>query len=62
MRIDLRRRNTFMPEHFLYGAQIGAAFNQVGCKRMPEGMRANRFLNSGEHSQIFDHQKDINPA
>ena len=30
--------NAFMPQHFLHGPQVGAAFYQVRSKGMPEGM------------------------
>jgi hypothetical protein len=44
--IDLCSGNTFMAQHFLYGAQVGTAFNQMGGKRMPERMRADSFPQS----------------
>ena len=45
MGIDLRRRNIGMSEQFLDDAQIGAAFEQMRCKRMPEGMGGDPFFN-----------------
>ena len=47
MRVDLRRRNTFMAQHFLYGAQVGAAFYQVRGKTMAKSMRAYVFVYTG---------------
>ena len=38
MRIVLRGRDVFMPQHFLHMPQVGAAIQQVGCERMPEGV------------------------
>jgi hypothetical protein len=45
--IDLCGGNTFMAQHFLHGAQVGAAFYQMGGKRMPESMRTDSFFNPG---------------
>src|SRR4051812_32675032 len=39
VRINLRCRNVRMAEHFLHGAQIGAAFQKMRCERMTKRMR-----------------------
>ena len=54
--------NAFVAQHFLYSSEIGAAFDEMGCKRMPQRMRADHFLYPGELCQLFDHHKNINPA
>ena len=47
MRINLRRRNVGMPEHFLDDAQIGAVAEQMRGKTMPQQVRINICLQSG---------------
>src|SRR5256885_1826578 len=47
MRVDLRRRNVGMPEHFLDGAQIGAAFEQMRRERMAKRMRRHHLGDPG---------------
>lgn len=32
VQVNLRRGNRFVPEHFLYGSQIGASFEQMSGK------------------------------
>ncbi len=44
VRVYLGSSNTLMAQHFLYGAQVGAAFHQVSGEGMPERMRANGFF------------------
>jgi hypothetical protein len=41
MRINLRGFNGAMSEHFLHGAQVGTAFEQVRGKGMAKRMRTN---------------------
>ncbi len=40
MRINLRGADIGVPQHGLNAAQIGAAFQQMGGKRMPQYVRA----------------------
>ncbi len=42
--VYLSRRNIHMTEHYLHGSQIGAAFKQMGCKRMPQTVGRNFFM------------------
>ena len=44
MRIDLRGRQARMAEHLLHAAQIGAAFDQVGRKRVTHIVRRKRLV------------------
>ena len=37
--VNLGGGNAFMPEHFLYGPEVGAAFYQVCGKGMTKSMR-----------------------
>ena len=39
MRIDLRRSNTGMSQHFLYRTQIAGALQHMGCERMTQLVR-----------------------
>lgn len=39
VRVDLGCGDAFMPEHFLHGPQICAAFYQVSGEGVTEGMR-----------------------
>lgn len=41
MRIDLGGRNAFMSQHFLYGTEVGAPFDQMCGERVPERVRGN---------------------
>ena len=43
MGIDLSGHDRLMPEHFLYGPQVGTGFDHVCRKRVPEGMRTDLF-------------------
>jgi hypothetical protein len=38
MSIDFGCSDALVSQHFLHGTQVGAAFNEVGCKRMPEAV------------------------
>ena len=56
MGIYLGGRNIDMTEHYLHGSQVGAAFQQVGCKRMSQAVGGNFFIQmclSGVSSQQF---------
>ena len=46
MHIDFCRCDALMSEHFLYGAQIGAALEKMRGKGMTEGVRTDDFLYS----------------
>ncbi len=41
MRVNLRRGNVRVPEHFLYDPQIGSVPEQMRRKTVPEQMRVN---------------------
>ena len=40
-RVDLRRRDRRVAEHFLDCAEVGASGQEMGGEAMPQGMRAN---------------------
>lgn len=44
MGIYLSRRYIHMTEHYLHGSQVGATFQQMGCKRMPQAVGRNFFM------------------
>jgi hypothetical protein len=54
--------NTFMAQHLLHCAQVGARFHKVRCKRMTKSMRTNIFGNTCFIGQRFDKQKHRLPA
>ena len=54
MYIDLRCGYTFMPEHLLYGSEIGAPLKQVCGKGMPQCVWRDGFSNPGHCSQLPD--------
>lgn len=39
--VDFGCSNRFVSQHALDGTQVGSAFQQVGCKGMAEGVRAD---------------------
>ena len=45
MRVDLRRRNIRMAEHYLNRPKIRTTFEQMRRKRMPEHVRRNDLCN-----------------
>lgn len=47
MRIDLRRRNVGVTEHFLDDAQIGAVPQQMRREAVPQKVRVNVLFQSG---------------
>src|SRR6266478_6037985 len=62
MSIDFSSGNAFMSQHFLYGPQVSAAFNQMCGKRMAESMWRNGFLNTCFLYKIFNNVKDHYPG
>jgi hypothetical protein len=44
--VNLGRPDIAMPEQRLYTAQIGASFQEVCCKRVPQHMRAEILKNA----------------
>jgi len=48
MRVNFRSSDAFMAQHFLYGAQICPALNQMGCKWMPKSVWAYGFVCAGK--------------
>src|SRR5689334_15251930 len=56
--IDLCSGNAFMPQHLLDGSQVGAAFYQVGGKRMTKSMWRDILADTGLLHQILQKEKD----
>ena len=55
MRIDLCRRDIGVAEQGLHGAQIRAAFQQMGGKGVAQHMRADPIRrDAGSHGQALD--------
>jgi len=53
VRVNLRRRNIGVAEHFLDDAQVSAVSKQVRRETVPEKMGINVFLQSGVPSMFF---------
>ena len=47
MRINLRSGDGFVAEHYLDGAEIGAAFYEMGGKTVAESVGGDGFFYSG---------------
>ena len=60
--IDLGGGNAFVAEHFLNGAEVGAAFNEVGGEGMAEGMRGDVLGDPGLLYEVFEQQEDHHAA
>ena len=54
MGINLGRTDTFMSQHALNGAEIGASFQQVGGERMAESMWTDILGEPDGFAQHFD--------
>src|SRR5208283_3057010 len=56
MSIYLRGRNIAVAEHLLHRAQIGAAFQQMGCEAVPQRMRTDprqSWIERGPSFEVF---------
>ena len=58
VRVNLRRGNICVPQHFLDDAQVSAVAEQVRRETVPEKMRINIFLQSGVPSMFFHNLPD----
>src|SRR4029077_15614778 len=54
VRVDLRRRDVGVPEHHLYGAQIGTVFQQMRGEGVPEHVRRDAAGEAGLASVLRD--------
>ena len=54
MGVDLRRRNIGVAEHRLQGAQIGAAFEQMGSEGMAQRMGCHALFDAGSEGVIVN--------
>lgn len=57
MGVDLGGSDAFVSQHFLDGAQVGATFDEVRGKTVPEGVRADVFLEPYTLDLFFDDEK-----
>jgi hypothetical protein len=58
VRVNLRRGNICVPEHFLDDAQVSAVSEQMRRETVPEKMRINIFLQSGAPGMFFHNLPD----
>src|SRR5436190_1369021 len=54
VRVNLRRRQVGVAEHHLNRAQVGAAFEQMRRKRVPQGVRAESAGQSGRRAVTLE--------
>src|SRR2546423_14152333 len=54
VRVDLRRGDVGVAEHHLHGAQIGAMFEQMRGKRMPQHVRRDVRGDAGVAGMLDD--------
>lgn len=57
MGVDLGGGDAFVSQHFLDGTQVGTTFDKVGGKTVPEGVRADVFLEPDTLNLFFDDEK-----
>ena len=50
--------DAFVAEHFLYCAQVGTSFHQVGGEGVPEGMWTDGLGNSRNFDSLLDHHEN----
>ena len=60
--VDFCSEDTFVAEHFLDYAEVGAVFYQMGGEGVAEGVWGDVFVNAGKHGAVFHHVKDGNAA
>ena len=58
MGIDLGGPDTLMSQHFLDGPQVSPSLQQMGCERVPEGVRTDDLLDAGQFRLHFDDVED----
>ena len=58
MCVDFRRSDGFVPEHRLDGPQVGPSFQQVGGKRMTEGVRTDGAVDARRFGILPDVAED----
>ena len=56
--IDFRRRDALVPQHHLYGSQVGAALQQVGGKGVAEGVWTDLLGDAGAQGVDFQVVED----
>ena len=60
--VDFGGGDGFVAEHFLDGAEVGTAFDEVGGEGVTESMGGDGFFDAGFFGELFDEHKDINPG
>jgi hypothetical protein len=58
MGIDFRRYDTRVAEESLNYSQVGAIFQHVSCRAVPEGMRIDSFFEAGQSDLLVDGPRD----
>lgn len=55
MCIYLGSQDALMPQHLLHDPQVRPVLYQMSGERMPEGMRGNLLVHTGEKRLLLDH-------
>ena len=58
MRVDFRSRDTFMSEHLLHGAEVGAAFDEVRGEGVPECVRTHCLIDARRCYPLLHEHED----
>ena len=59
--VDFGREDAFVPQHLLYLADRGTAFQQVRRERVAEGVGTDALLDSGPSGRLFEDREDHHP-
>ena len=62
VRVDFRRQNRFVTEHFLHDAQVGAVLDEVRGEGVAEGVRGDFLADACEQRLFFDQIENGHPA
>ncbi len=58
MRVNLSGGDAFMAEHFLHGAEVGAAFDEVRGEGVTERVRTHRLVDARRFYPFLDEHED----
>ena len=58
MRVYLGGGDAFMAEHFLHGAEVGAALDEVRGEGVPERVWTHRLVDAGRHHPLLHEHED----
>ena len=62
MGVDFGGEDGFVAQHLLHDAEVCAVFNQMGGKRVAEGVGRDLLMDSGHHGLVLHQFEDRYPA